>query len=103
MNLSQQFNHDFENGAFQMFNSNGNEIYFEESTGFWGKKEYDSNGNKIYFENSDGYWSKREYDSNGNEIYLEASSMGVVFDKRPTPPRNGKIVEIDGKSTNLKN
>ena len=38
---------------FRIKDSNGKEIYFEDSDGFWYKKEYDSNGNKIYFENSD--------------------------------------------------
>jgi hypothetical protein len=42
----------------------------------------DSNGNEIYAENSDGYWIKAEYDSNGNEIYWETSN-GAIIDKRP--------------------
>ncbi len=29
----------------------------------------DSNGNRTYYEDSDGYWSKREYDSNGKRTY----------------------------------
>ncbi|MBC8147049.1 MAG: hypothetical protein H8E98_03590 [Bacteroidetes bacterium] len=43
---------------------------------------YDKNGNQIYFENSDGYWEKREYDSNGNKIYFE-NSNGSIEDSRP--------------------
>ena len=39
------------------------------------------NGNQVYFEDSDGYWSKREYDSNGNEVYREYSD-GTIIDKR---------------------
>ena len=42
----------------------------------------DSNGNRIYYENSDGYWIKKEYDSKGNEIYYE-NSDGVIVDNRP--------------------
>jgi hypothetical protein len=42
----------------------------------------DSNGNQIYHENSAGYWYKREYDSNGNEIYYEDSD-GKITDNRP--------------------
>ena len=38
-------------------------------------------GNVIYFEDSDGYWEKREYDKNGNEVYYE-SSNGVIRDNR---------------------
>jgi hypothetical protein len=40
-----------------------------------------SMGNVIYYENSKGFWYKREYDSNGNEIYYEDSD-GIVIDKR---------------------
>jgi hypothetical protein len=42
----------------------------------------DHNGNSIYFEDSDGFWRKREFDSNGNEIYYE-NSNGMILDKRP--------------------
>jgi hypothetical protein len=59
----------------------------------------DKNGKLIYWEDSDGYWSKREYDSNGNEIYYE-SSTGVIVDDRPKGCE-GKIVEIDGKKYKL--
>jgi hypothetical protein len=64
------------------YDSNGNEIYWEESNGYWSKKEYDSKGNEIYWEDSDGYWIKSEYDSNGNQIYYETSD-GVLVDNRP--------------------
>ena len=58
---------------FIIRDKNGNQIYFEDSKGYWYKKEYDSNGNEIYHENSNGYWSKSKFDSNGNEIYFEDS------------------------------
>ena len=67
---------------FTIKNSNGKEIYWETSTGYWTKTEYDSNGNRIYHENSDGGWFKREYDSDGNRIYYE-SSYGTIIDNRP--------------------
>jgi len=102
MRIAQQFNHDFDNGVFRLFDSNRNLIYYENSTGFWWKREFDSDGNEICYEDSNGPWYKYEYDLNGNEIYLESSSMGVVFDNRPTSPCNGKIVEIDGKKYQLK-
>jgi hypothetical protein len=63
------------------FDSNNNIIYHENSDGFWSKREYDSNNNRIYVENSDGYWVKQEYDSNNNEIYYEDSD-GLIIDKR---------------------
>ena len=41
----------------------------------------DSSGNEIYYENSNGYWRKREYNSEGDEIYYE-NSKGKVIDNR---------------------
>jgi hypothetical protein len=52
----------------------------------------DNNGNEIYYENSDGYWKKREYDDKGNRIYYE-NSDGLIIDNRP---KQDKIIEIDG-------
>jgi hypothetical protein len=66
----------------QEFDSNGNEIYHEDSIGYWYKKEFDSNRNVIYCEYSDGYWYKQEYDSNGNLIYHE-NSYSLIQDNRP--------------------
>ena len=34
---------------------------------------YDSNGKQLTYEGSSGYWSKRTYDSNGNELTHEDS------------------------------
>ena len=62
----------------------GNEIYFENSNGYWVKREYDDEGNQIYYEGSNGYWYKREYDDEGNLIYWE-DSYGLIIDKRPKP------------------
>jgi hypothetical protein len=67
---------------FSIKDSKGQEIYRENSYGFWYKREYDSNCNHIHYEDSTGYWSKREYDSNGNLIYLE-NSNGQIYDNRP--------------------
>ena len=41
---------------FIIKNSQRNEIYYEDSDGYWFKKEFDSQGKEIYFENSDGGW-----------------------------------------------
>ncbi len=60
---------------------NDNEIYREDSNGFSVKYEYDTNGNEIYREDSNGYWVKREYDTNGNLIYYETSN-GNLQDNR---------------------
>jgi len=64
------------------YDAQGNQIYYETSTGYWHKVEYDADGRNIYFENSAGHWSKREYDAQGKEIYYE-NSRGEVIDKRP--------------------
>jgi hypothetical protein len=64
------------------YDSEGNRIYYEDSDGDWVKREYDSEGNQIYYENSNGYWAKQEYDSNGKEIYWE-NSDGTIVDNRP--------------------
>lgn len=44
----------------------------------------DKNNREIYYENSDGYWERREWDSNGNRIHFENSS-GLIIGKRPKP------------------
>jgi len=62
-------------------NKNGNQIYYENSDGYWWKQEFDQNGNQIYFKDSDGYWWKQEYDQNGNQIYYEDSN-GKIIDNR---------------------
>ena len=58
-----------------VYDSNGKEIYYETSDGYWSKYEHDNNGNTIYVENSYGYWDKYEYDSNGRQIYHEYSDI----------------------------
>jgi hypothetical protein len=60
-----------------------NEIYWENSDGYWFRREYDANGNEIYWENSYGLWIKREWDAHGKEIYIEDSSGGIIMDYRP--------------------
>jgi hypothetical protein len=56
------------------YDENNNVIYIETSNGNWRKHGYDSNNNEIYYENSDGDWRKYEYDSNNNRIYIETSN-----------------------------
>ena len=93
--IAQQINWDFEiNGELEIKDKNGNLIYYEDSTRFWTKREYDSRGNRIYYEDSTGCWEKHEYDSKGNEIYWETSN-GIITDKRPKPCSDKEIV-IEG-------
>ena len=95
MTIAQQIKWDFKtNGDLEIKDKNGNLIYYEDSTGFWTKREYDSQSNQIYFENSKGFWAKREYDSQGNKMYYE-NSDGEIIDNRPKPCE-GKVVEIEG-------
>ena len=68
--------------AKREYDSKGKEIYWETSDGAWIKREFDSEGNRIYYENFNGYWVKCEYDSKGNEIYYE-DSKGKIIDNRP--------------------
>ena len=98
--IAQLLKHDFEKGSLCLYDFNGNEIYFEHSSGLWSKREYDTDGNRTYFENSSGYWYKYEYDTNGNRIYFEDSN-GHIEDNRPKPSCEGKVVEIDGKTYKL--
>ena len=78
------------------FDSKGNQIYCENLHGFWIKTEYDSDGNEIYCENSKGYWYKHEYNSQGNEIYYE-SSNGYIKDDRPKPIPEYTMEELVAK------
>ena len=55
------------------FDDNGKLVYFEDSNGYWEKREYDQNDIQIYYEDSSGYWVKYEYDHSGNTIYSESS------------------------------
>jgi hypothetical protein len=60
----------------------------------------DSSGSIIYFEDSDGDWHKKEYDSSGKQTYYE-NSDGKTTDNRPKATCNGKVIEVDGKKYKL--
>ena len=78
--IAQQLN--IKNFPFRINDNSGNRIYYEDSKGYWIKREFDSNNNLIYYENSDGDWEKQEYDSRNNKIYYE-NSGGYIRDNRP--------------------
>jgi len=82
--IAQQLN--IKEFPFEIKDKNGNQIYYENSTGYL-KTQYDQNGLPIYYEDSYGFWSKREYDQKGKEIYHEDSN-GYIVDNRP------KVVEL---------
>ena len=71
------------NGRWEkyVYDSNNNEIYWEDSNSNWVKQEYDEQGNTIYWGDNTGFWSKQEYDDYGNETYYE-DSYGDIEDRR---------------------
>jgi hypothetical protein len=85
--------------------SQGNEIYFENSNGFWRKREFDDQGNGVYYEDGGGYWWKKEFNERGYQVYYE-DSCGIVIDDRPkrkvtielTEDQLKKVKEIIGDS-----
>ena len=53
--VAQLLKHDFKSkGSLFLYDSNGKLIYFEDSYGYWFKQEFDTNNNQIYYENSNG-------------------------------------------------
>jgi len=66
---AQQSGHDFSTGPYIEYDARGNKTYFEDSDGYWEKREYDRNGNHTYLEDSTGDWAKSEYDARGNRTY----------------------------------
>ena len=73
-------------GAFEdleLFNKEGNRVYkfIAGSNGDWSKSTYDSNGNELTFENSNGDWWKYTYNSNGNQLtYKDSDGVKKRFD-----------------------
>ena len=98
----------------------GNETYYEDSDGYWWRREYDEKGNLTYYEDSSGYWWRREYDEQGNETYYEDSNgdwWRHEYDEKgnrtyyensdgrkevtPRASCNNKVITIDGKKYKL--
>jgi hypothetical protein len=82
--------------------ANGNETYYENSTGYWERYERDAKGYVTYFENSDDYWARYEYDANGYETYHEDSDGFKRGTPRSSKTCEGKVVEVDGIKYELK-
>ena len=55
----------------EITNEKGNSTYYENSYGYWWRREYDKDGNETYSETSCGDWRRREYDKDGNETYYK--------------------------------
>ena len=78
-----------ESGGFwilRKFNGAGKLVYYENSLGSWAKYEFNDEGKLVYFEHSTGYWQKCEYNDEGKEVYYEDSD-GTVRDNRPNKAR----------------
>ena len=100
--IAQQLN--IKDFPFIIKDKNGNRTYYEDSGGFWIKREYDKNGNQTYYEDSTGAWFKREYSEGGNEIYFE-NSDGIIEDNRSTELTLQEIADklgIDVKNLRIK-
>jgi hypothetical protein len=81
---------------FVIKNDKGKEIYFEETTGFWWREEFDERGNVVYFENFYGDWKKHEYNEQGTHVLVE-SNYGIIMDNRPKPKIELTLQEIAEK------
>jgi hypothetical protein len=86
----------------EIYDSNGNETYWEHSNGDWSRHEYDSNGNQTYWEDSDGDWERYEYDSNGNQTHFENSFYYEEGTPRSARTCPGKVIKVDGIKYKLK-
>ena len=49
----------------------GNLIYFENSNGWWWRKEYDEHGNCLYQGDASGFWVRNTYNENNERIGYE--------------------------------
>ena len=98
-------------GGFRLYDAKGNMIYYENSYGYWEKREYDSKGNMIYYGGKRMSKSKlrkeyearfgavddmlRLYTAKGNEIYREYSDGYWV--KQEYDAEGNKIYREDGR------
>jgi hypothetical protein len=56
---------------FTIKDKNGNQLYSEDSKGYWDKREYNNHGKLTHYINSRGYWEKIVYDTNGYPVRFE--------------------------------
>lgn len=54
MTIAQQINWNFETNKYLIIKDKNHNIIYIETSIYWAKREYDSNGNEIYYENSNG-------------------------------------------------
>ena len=75
--LSKVFNQPVKFVVNRVFDIDNNEIYIEDSNGYWVKYEFNEDGNLTYVKDSKGYWIKSEYNEHGNIIYYEDSNGNI--------------------------
>ena len=64
---------------FEIKDKNGYVIYCEDSNGFWQKSEFDSNGKEIYYENSYGkIVDNRPKGCEGKVVEIEGKKYKLV-------------------------
>ena len=78
MTIAEEFNHNFDNGDFELFDKMGNRIYSENKHNFWKKSTFNRKKEIIYSEDSTDFWAKWEYDKNGKRTYYE-DSEGLII------------------------
>lgn len=70
-------------GDIYVENERGDYIYFESFDGKeWDINEFDDNDNNLYYEDSDGYWKKMMY-GDDNELLYSINSHGHEWGKKP--------------------
>jgi hypothetical protein len=81
--IGQQIKWDFEvHGTLVIKDKNGRLIYLEDSDGDWAKFERDTEGNEIYFENSNGYINDNRPKPCENKIYTEKEVENLLMTQR---------------------
>jgi hypothetical protein len=76
-------------GDIYVEDKRGNYIYFESFDGKeWDMNEYDDNDNNLYYEDSDGWWKKMMYDNDNIHVYA-LDSFGNEWGKKPKKINEG--------------
>ena len=84
-------------GNFELFNAAGKQVYYENSKGYWARREYNEADQEVYVQTCTGYWHKCEYNDEGKQFYFE-NSLGTVRDNRPPKAK----IFTDEKGTKYK-
>ena len=103
----------------ELFDKDGNLLYYENSDGFWCKNQYKDgeqvyfvnsdglwwksvykDGHEVYFEGSDGYWLKYEY-KDGKEVYCEDSDGHRVDNREPVDMTIEDVCKLVGKNVRI--